>query len=172
MEEKSSKQNPSITPQFLLKVVMAKYTWGKPVCCWQEGIFNVMSKQIRYERSMMGCLSMFVFLFPLFWTACGWGGFFPLQILYSFFYLSKVLLQARGRGSQTLRTSRRGQMKMAFRHLGSSLVLEETVYSQMCYSCCLVWFLSLLLFIDIQGALRRWTFLFTGDIIKHLFLYV
>lgn len=94
---------------------------------------------------------------------CLWlRGFFPFQIPSAFFYLSKVLREAQGRGSQTLRKNRRGQIKIAFPHLGNSFVLEKTVYSQMCYSCHLFWFLSFLLCIDIQGTLKRWTFLFTG----------
>lgn len=159
MEEKSSKQNPSSPPEILLKGVMAKYVCGKTVCCWQEGIFYVTSKQIRYRVWWVVCPCLFSYS-QCFGLLVAEGGVFFLQILFAFFYLSKVLLEARGRGSQTPRTSRKGQIKMAFLHLGSSSVLEKTVYSQMC----LFWFLSFLLCIDIQDTLRRWTFLFTGEI--------
>lgn len=63
-------------------------------------------------------------------------GFFLLQILSAFFYLSKVLLQDQGK--QTLRTSKTGQIIMAFWHLGSSFVIKKTFYLHMCYSCWLV----------------------------------
>lgn len=109
-------------------------------------------------------------VFPYLFSCSQWYGllvaelcFFPLQILCASFYLPKVLLEAWGRWSQALRR-RRGQIKKAFQHLGSSFVPKKTVYSQICYSCCLFWFLSFLLCIDIQGALRWWTFLFTVEI--------
>lgn len=89
-------------------------------------------------------------VFPYLFSCSQWYGllvaelfFFPLQILCASFYLPKVLLEAWGRWSQALRT-RRGQIKKAFQHLGSSFVPKKTVYSQICYSCCLFSFISAL----------------------------
>lgn len=136
MEEKSSKQNPSTHHTPLPPAPVSPESGDGKVCFWQTSLLlaggNILCDEqanqvwMKYDGLFVRLFFLIPTVFVCLWLR--WGFFSPNP--FCFLPLVWVLLETQGRGSQTLRTSRRRQIRMAFQHLRSSFELEKTLYSR------------------------------------------